>query len=155
VVPLLFRQEISAGQAYIDEALQDSDTCVLTGAPLMPGIAGGVGALVAVAANPRAVSAWSVYVFLIGPRLVVDAYRMTKLARGLPTVNVEQAAEVVCTLMSQSEGVETSSLLQPGKRFDDLLPTLAYLVFYRWIGVGDGWKRVWLWSQVREALRGL
>lgn len=155
VVPLLYRLEIRTTGGYLTEAMQDTKPHRPMGAAFLPGPAAQVGALVAVAANPRAVSAGVVEVFLFGPRLVVGAFIQFRAARHLKQAEVGRAASILAVLLGRDQGVETSRLLRRDEQLEDLLPTLAYLVFHRWVGVRSGWQQVYLYSMSREALRGV
>jgi hypothetical protein len=56
-------------------------------------------------------------------------------------------------LNAQESGLEPSRLLREGEKVQDILPELAYLSFYQWIGIGNKWMKVWLYSAAREALK--
>ncbi len=152
VVPLLYHLEIRTGGRYLSETMRDTEVHEVKGAMLVPGAARTAVAVAAIAANPRASSAGVVEVFLFGPRLVVDAVRQIRATRSVRGADRERAASMVLALLSRTEGVATTRLVRKGEKLDDLVPTLAYLVLYRWGGVRDEWRHVWLTSEARRAL---
>ncbi|NOT00924.1 MAG: hypothetical protein HOP29_09870 [Phycisphaerales bacterium] len=155
VIPLLYRQEFRVGDAYYDDVLRETE--VYGGSPgaliATPGMAKGIVAAAVIAANPRAFSAGFVEVFLTGPRLVVDALRRRRVRGEVHECDFRRAVEMVRLLHSLDGGIDTEKTLHRGERIDDLIPTLAYLVFYRWIGVRGQWTRIWLTSHGRESLQ--
>ncbi|HUU85458.1 MAG TPA: hypothetical protein VM243_18315 [Phycisphaerae bacterium] len=153
VIPLLYRLELRTAGGYLSEAAKDFNPHGPTGAPFLPGSAAYVGAVAAVVANPRAVSAGIVEVFLFGPRLVVGACQQIRAARHLKQANVELAAAILAVLLARDTGIDTHRFLKTGQKLEHLLPTLAYLTFHRWIGVRDDWQQVYVYSASRETLR--
>jgi hypothetical protein len=110
-----------------------------------------VGALVAFAANPRAVASGFVEIFLVGPRLLLDGLTMRRRAKQVADVSRERAAVAVMQLAAFDQGVSTKSLLKhevPGQ----LTRVLCLLVFHEWIGVSKTGDRVWLSTDARNRL---
>jgi len=156
MVPLLYRLETRTGGEYRTDL---SDPGVATGqmalraavvgGPFAAGLLG-VGTLV----NARATSSAFVEFFLLGPRLVVSALRQFTLSRRLHLADRQRAAGIVALLLGRSDGVDTDHLLHEGEELGGLLPVLAYLVYYQWIGAGEKWRRVWLDSETRRVISG-
>jgi hypothetical protein len=153
MIPLLYRQEIRVGEAYYDDVMRETEVYGSPGTVIgTPGMAKGIVAAATIAANPRAFSAGFVEAFLTGPRLVVGGLRRRRVARMVRRGDFRRAVELVGLLQTFDGGVETESPLRPGERIGDLMPTLAYLIFHRWIGVVPDWSRVWLVADARETL---
>lgn len=154
-VPLLYRKEQRTRGFYLSEVLRDTLPGKPTGAPLIPGPMQAVTETAAVAANPRFASAGLVELFLVGPRLVLSAWQQVRLAAGLHQVDRMRAAEVLYSLCKRNSGIDTLKLLRPGEHLGGFQPVLAYLTFHRWVGVGNKWEHVWLYSSERKTLLSL
>lgn len=153
VIPLLFRMESRTGGGYLAEVLRDSDVHGMPGIAFQHGTTRDVAAVGTMLANPRAFSSVFVEFFLFGPRMALGGYRQARMARRLAAADRPRAAQVLQRLLAVDGGIPSTSLLQRGETLDALLPTLAYLIFYEWIGVGHGWERVWIDSEARSKLR--
>lgn len=154
VIPLLFHMEARTGGGYLSDVLRDTQFHGLPGFALISGPAREAAAVGTMLANPRAFSSIFVEFFLFGPRMALGGYRQARMARRLSGSDRQRAAVILQRLLAVDGGMPSSSLLQRGETLDALLPTLAYLVFYQWIGVGHGWERVWIDSESRHKLRG-
>lgn len=150
VLPLLFRAEIQTGGDFLGNVARDITPNNAANAAMLVG--GELGMLYAFVIAPRQSSAGIVELLLFGPRLVVDAVRQIRTKLKTRGADLDRAAGVVAALLRQDQGVATVSLLRPGEQTEALLPTLGYLVFHDWVGVGDGGNRVWLLSDARRAL---
>jgi len=112
------------------------------------GIAAGV-----IAANSRSIASVFVEVFLGGPRLVLGGLCKQRMAKRLVSARTEKTERVIKELLQREKGFESTTLLRGAEKMEDLMPTLAYLLYYDWIGVGQDWKKVWLLSESRRVLR--
>ena len=149
-VPLLYHLELRTGGSYRAD-LSDSG--------LGPGRAymlaqSSIGLFAAAAANRRAISSVPVELFIFGPRLVLGGFHQAKLARRVRLADPGPAARIVCRLLGRESGLETATLLRAGATMEEVMPPLAYLAFHQWIGIGEGWGRVWLHSDARRLLSG-
>ena len=151
MVPLLYLMEIRTRGHYLAEAMRSANPHGPRGYALLPGFRAEIGAFAAIAANPRSASVL-VEFFLLGPRLVIDGSSQRKLARRVQLSELGRAGNVIAALLRRDSGLETDRLLSTEESLDDLMPTLAYLAFYRWIGVGEDWQRVWLHPDGRRVL---
>ena len=125
-----------------------------TGIALLLGPAAHIGAIGLMAANPRGTSSLFVEFFLLGPRLVLGAFQKIKTARLLKPVSRDRAAAILDVLMSEGKGVDSARLLGEGETLDAIIPTLAYLTAYDWIGMRDGWRHVWVSSESHRRFGG-
>lgn len=150
MLPGLYLLEIRTAGNYLSERVPDI-------APLPPvarGIftLGEVGAIAALATNPRTTSALFTELFLFGPRLVVGAFRQLRLRRYVRGADLRRAASVLGTLCELNDGIPAQDLLREGESSRALAATLAYLAFYEWIGVGNRGTKVWLPTEARRLL---
>lgn len=141
MVPLLYRLELRTAGDDLGEAADGAEVTPSSGYCLVPGPGRAVLAVATVAANPRAVSAGVIEFFLTGPRMVVSAVRQLRAVRHIRNADV-----------ARDRGTATTNLLNKDEQIADLVPTIAYLVFHRWIGARDGWQHVWLFSEARRTL---
>lgn len=118
----------------------------------MAGSGKSIVAVTHLAINARPVASHFVEVFLFGPRMVLSAIRQRRVRRSFGRVDFDRAVELVRLLGSVDGGVDLPVVLRRGETLDNLLPTLAYLVFHQWIGVRGAWERAWLTSEARESL---
>ena len=150
MLPGLYLLEIRTAGNYLSERVTDI-------APLPPvarGIftLGEVGAIAALATNPRTTSVLFTEVFLFGPRLVVGAIQQLRLRRYARGADLHRAAAVLGTLRELHDGIPAEDLIGENESARALAPTLAYLAFYEWIGVGNRGTRVWLLTEARRIL---
>jgi len=145
-VPLLYRLEIRTRGNYLGTVATESELAPPPHGMLIHGPCGAMLGIAAVAANPQQSAASIVEIFLAGPRLVLDAWKQTRLARHL------KAAEIIAELHAREDGLAVAKFILKGESFESLLPTFAYLSFHHWIGAGKGWNRIWLLTESREGL---
>jgi hypothetical protein len=88
----------------------------------------------------------------IGPRMVMHALGTRAARRRAGNVNLERAAEAVCTMSASDSAVSPAKLLRPGEPPDALEPLLAFLMFHHVADISSDGMRVWLNSDVRRAL---
>ncbi len=153
MVPLLYRLELQTRGDYLSTVMRETEVHGVRGFAFMPGPAREIVALGAVAVNPRATASLFVELFLFGPHIVVGELRQRKLAQRVRLVERSRAAGIVLLLLRRGTGVETASLVSATEDLDDIMPTLAYLAFHQWIGVGDNWQRIWLYSEAKRLLQ--
>ncbi len=153
-VPLLYRLERRTLGDYMAWASGDATPDGPRGFVFMPSPAAEIGAIAATAGNARLVSSLFVDFFLQGPRLVIGGLAQCKVAHRVQLAELSKGAEIIAKLLRRDTGLETKGLLCPEAGLDDLMPTLAYLTFYRWIGVAEDWQRVWIHSEERRVLGG-
>jgi hypothetical protein len=151
MIPLFYFWEFRAGGDYLGAVPSRESSQRLSDTPV-PGPAQAVGAASDETVSVRSPLAAFFGLFLSGPRMVVSALRQMRVARRLNADRL-RAAAVVHLLNVQESGVEPSRLLREGEKVQDILPELAYLSFYQWIGIGKKWAKVWLYSAAREALK--
>ena len=150
MLPALYLLEMRTAGSYLAERVTDI-------APLPPvarGVftLGEVGAIAALATNPRTTSTLFTEVFLFGPRLVLGAIRQLRLRRYARGADLHRAAAVLSTLRELTDGLPADDLLRERESSRALAPTLAYLAFYEWIGVGNRGAKVWLLTEARRVL---
>jgi len=152
MVPLLFRLELRTKGRYADNRIDEFVGIGPTGVAATPGLLLLPLAAASVAANSRTLASAFTEFFLLGPRAILFGMQHRRIARRFHTTSRERAGNVLLRLVCGTEGMETSRLLNQNEKIADLQPVLAYLVFYQWIGAGEQWHRVWLWSSVRGSL---
>lgn len=152
MIPLLFRLELRTQGKNSEDGLDDSIGPGFGGIAATPGLLQLPYAAVSAGVNARSIGAMVTGVFLLGPRAILWGLQRRRIAWRLQGANRVQAGQVLSRLADSTEGMETSMLLEEGQNLTDLQPVLAYLLHYQWIGVGDQWHRVWLWSFVRPPL---
>jgi len=152
-VPLLYRLEWRTRGAYLDGALGDAVDLGKRATPLGPWPNAEIVAVGSVLANSGRTASLFVEVFLLGPRLVIGGWRRAKLARRIQLHDRLRAARIIIApLLRRERGMDTKTLVADERGTVDLLPILAYLTFYQWIGVGSGWERIWLYSESKDLL---
>lgn len=146
MIPLLIHQEIRTQGRYRADL---SDTI-----PMTPGRVHGMtmafGAAAGLLVNARVTSSIFVEVFLIGPKLLLGGLELLRLSKPFIGVDHHRTATLFSFLLCRDSGVELDQLYQDNEQRNDLLPNLAYLSFYRWIGAAKNWDRVWLSSESRR-----
>lgn len=153
MIPLLYRMERRTGGDYYGRMLSETEVYAPPGGHMfMPGSGNFIIRGTYLALNARPVASHFIEVFLFGPRLVLSASRQRRICRALVGVDVARAVEIVRFLGSVEGGVDLPAVLRGAETCDSLLPTLAYLVFYQWIGVRGEWERIWLTSEARRSL---
>ena len=150
MLPALYLLEMRTAGNFLAERVTDI-------APLPPVARrvytlGEVGAIAALATNPRTTSTLFTEVFLFGPRLVTGAIRQLRLRRYARGADLRRAANVLSTLRELTDGLPADDLLCETESPRALAPTLAYLAFYEWIGVGNRGTKVWLLTEARRVL---
>jgi len=150
MLPALYILEIRTKGNYLSERVDEMTPLP----PIARGIftLGEFGAIAALATNPRTTSTLFTEVFLFGPRLVVDAIRQLRLRMYARGADVKRAASILATLTELHDGIPTEDLLRANESARTLAPTLAYLAFHDWIGVGNSGGKVWLLSDARRVL---
>jgi hypothetical protein len=88
----------------------------------------------------------------IGPRMVVHGLRRLRERRRAGSIDIDRCAAAVVMLMKADGGVPPVQLLNPGERPDVLEPLLGVLMFHEVADVSAKGDRVWVRSDVREAL---
>ena len=151
LVPILYVTELSLGGEQLCKILRSADSYGPKGTVLTAGPLADLDSLEVARPTIRAPSPL-VALFLGGPRLVLGAAHKMEVAWRLRRVDAKKAAEVLAILLSEQQGVDTTSRLCAEDELDDLIPTLAYLAFHRWIGMRDRWQHLWLFSESRELL---
>ena len=92
-------------------------------------------------------------VTLLGPGLLVMAYRkLSSLAR-FRGVSRDRAADALGSMLAVNEGIDIFQILQPGEKLGRIMPTLEYLSHYDWIGISKECDRVWASTEGRERLK--
>lgn len=153
LVPILYLLELATGGEHLSKILRSADSYGPKGAVLASGPLADLDSLEAARPSARPPSLLDA-LLLGGPRLVLAAAHQMEVAWRLRRVDLKQAAEILTILLSERQGVDTTSRLCADDELDDLIPTLAYLAFHRWIGMRDRWQHVWLFSESRELLSG-
>jgi hypothetical protein len=152
VIPLLYQLEIRTRGDYLGTVATAPGIAAPPGGMMAPGSYGPILGIAAVAANPTQSAAGFVEIFLFGPRLVLGAWRQTRLAGHLKDADVNRAAEIIAQLNARDSGLDVEKLIRKGETFERLLPTFAYLSFHQWIGVNEGWNRIWILTEKRAIL---
>jgi hypothetical protein len=96
------------------------------------------------------VAAFFTELFLLGPRLILDAVERLS-GRAVPP-HLDRAAEVVYDLWRTDGGVAPQSLLRPGETFSTLAPIIVWLKRHEWIDVSSRRDRVWLLTTARKRI---
>ncbi len=151
MIPLMVRMELRGGDGFLMSALPERPAG-WSRAMLVGGPAGLSVATAHALANPRALTAGPVEVFLTGPRLVVQTVQQLRARRALAGVPIRRAAEVVCTLQRYDHGQPPRRLCAPGEREEDLGPVLAWLALHDCVGIRADRERVFLYSAFRAAV---
>jgi hypothetical protein len=92
-------------------------------------------------------------VSLLGPGLLVMAYRKLSSVARFRSVSRERAADMLGQMLAVNQGVDIFAILKPGEKLDDVMPTLEYLSHYDWIGISKECDRVWASTEGREKLK--
>lgn len=150
MLPALYMLEIRTKGNFLAERVDE----ITPLPPIARGIftLGEFGAIAALASNPRTTSTLFTEVFLFGPRLVVDAFRQLRLRMYARGADIRRAASILSTLTELHDGLPTEDLLRANESARTLAPTLAYLAFHDWIGVGNSGGKVWLLTEARRVL---
>jgi hypothetical protein len=88
----------------------------------------------------------------IGPRMVMHAITTRAGRRRAGNVDLEHAAEAVCTMSATDSAVSPAKLLRPGEPPEALEPLLTFLMFHQLADISAAGDRVWLNSDVRRAI---
>ncbi|HNQ24243.1 MAG TPA: hypothetical protein PKK06_14240 [Phycisphaerae bacterium] len=150
-LPLLYCVEIHRDRRANEKARQEADPYAQVENALLPAPAREPARFGGVTANPRPAASF-MDAFLWGPRLVVAAVRRGQSAWYLRRADRVRAAEVLRVLLAEPAGVDTTSRFCREEDLPVWLPTLAYLTFYRWVGMRDAWEHIWLFSESRTLL---
>ena len=150
MLPALYMLEIRTKGNYLGERVDE----ITPLPPIARGIftLGEFGAIAALATNPRTTSTLFTELFLFGPRLVVDAIRQMRLRMYARGADVRRAASILSTLVELRDGIPTEDLLRANESPRTLAPTLTYLLFHDWIGVGNSGGKVWLLTEARRVI---
>jgi hypothetical protein len=151
MVPLLLRLEARTKGNYLADAVRDSapdSAGWMRGPSLLMPMAG----LTSTLRNPRGVSAGFMEIFLMGPRLLLRAYREARTLRVLAHVDRHLAANVLLKLVEREHGLPPKDLFPP-LEVPNATPTLAWLALQGWIGVAAGGERAYLYSEARRKLQ--
>jgi hypothetical protein len=136
--PLLFLLEISTRGKFAEEAVAEADNVD----PRVSFMAGTSGAEFVI-----------VMIFsLLGPGLILGAYRRLRgqlQHRGAP---IDRCAEVAGHLLLADVGIDLLSLKKPGESTVELLTVVEYLVHYDWAGLAHDGKRVWILTDAKKPL---
>lgn len=149
-LPLLFRLEYQTQGNYFSQLMQEPSRA--TGLSLLSPSSsiGNLGALAAWAANPGKTAGGFVELFMYGPRLILGAICRFRMSRSAGRPDRARAIEIVQLLLARDGGLELERILRGGETRESILPTLAWLVYHRWIDVGQKNQRVWLLTESRE-----
>ena len=136
--PLLFLLEISTRGKFAEETVAKVDDVD----PRVSILAGTSGAEFVI-----------VMIFsLLGPGLILGAYRRLRgqlQHRGAP---IDRCAEVAGHLLLADVGIDLLSLKKPGESTAELLTVVEYLVHYDWAGLAHDGKRVWILTDAEKPL---
>ena len=146
MIPLLYGMEMRTQGGFRTDL---SDVIPVPGVALVMGSRGAVPILML---NARATSSVFVEFFLLGPRLVLSGLRQRGLSRSVRLGDRQEAAAILERLSNRDDGIQTNGLLSESESVEKLLPTLAYLAYHQWIGVGETWQRLWLLTASRQVL---
>lgn len=156
MLPLLFRTELATGGRYFDESYYALRSSFPDMAPLTYSIHSPHGARwlpwVSVLMNLEGTTAMILELFLAGPRLFLSGYRHLRQANALKLVKTFRAADVVATLAKRQIGIAPNDLLSPDEKLEDIVPVLAWLGFYGWLGASENADRVFLYTESRRIL---
>jgi hypothetical protein len=92
--------------------------------------------------------AW-VEVLLFAPRTILSVIQQWKIRRAIGPVEMPLVAGTLELLLSHNESISTAELLPQGRTVGQLQGSLAYLVFFDWIGISKDGLRVWALSEAR------
>jgi hypothetical protein len=142
VIPTLFFTEIRTAGNYMSEVISPEEAqraqiahgMQAVGTLLNPRMSNTL-ALAAAIATPRASMAGFIELFLIGPRLILNATRTARLMSRLRGNDIHRTALLLHQLRIANVGIDLQRLLQNRETPADLELPLAYLVFYDWAGV--------------------
>jgi hypothetical protein len=95
-----------------------------------------------------------VELMLWGPRQVLSAIHNWRLMRRFREIDLGREGRILLCLMSASTGVKIDQLMLPKETRANLVPSIAYLAYYDWVGVAEAGDKVWLLSEGRERLMG-
>jgi len=158
-IPALFVTEIRTAGEFMSAAITPDQAnramaaqAVKTVGTLINPRLGNTLALAAAIASPRASTAGFVELFLTGPRLLLSAFRNTRMTIRLRSVDVERTALLLHQLLRANIGVPIQSLLQKSERPGDLELPLAYLVFHDWAAVAADHSKAWILSDAKKDL---
>lgn len=151
VLPLLYHLEWRTNGTFRADLSNAVDVPAGTATSLYVA-GGGVMAAGVMAANSRSIASALVEVFLGGPRLVLGGLCKQRFAKRLASARTVRTERVIEELLRRDKGIESTNLLQGDEKMEDLMPSLAYLSYFDWIGVGKGWAKVWLFSESRRVL---
>jgi hypothetical protein len=91
-------------------------------------------------------------VFNTGPRMVLHAMRSYSARKQAGKIDLERAAEAVCTMSATDTAVSPAKLLRAGVPPEQLEPLLSFLMFHHIADISADGDRVWLNSDVRRAI---
>lgn len=153
MVPLLVRMAYRTTGEHFVQAMTDSEVYVPHGGLLfVPGTFPRMLACATVAANANIIAKGVTDVFATGARLVVSGWRQWGTSIALRDVERLRIAGIVRLLWGVHEGVDTTHVLRPQEKVQDLLPVLAYLAHHGWIGIRSDGARIWLSPDARLIL---
>ncbi len=89
---------------------------------------------------------------LIGPRLLLGAWRENHRRRPFRHVDRGRACDILHILLNRDDGIETAALIHPHEPPADFRLTLRYLQHHLWIDLSRPGDRAWLPSEARRAL---
>jgi hypothetical protein len=145
-VPLLFRLEWQTHGRYFEDSVAGAgSTSGWQSMNTWNALAGFYGDPEIVASGLTEISLW-------GPRQILDAAEKLRMVRRMKHVNRRQTEEVVARLLASDHGVVIENLGLSEQDTCDLLPALAYLLVYDWIGVSKDGRRIWLTDESRKKL---
>jgi hypothetical protein len=148
LIPLLFWTERRTRGGFLADTVIEAG-----GGSELPYLLGGdLGLLISFATNPRVTMSGFIEIFLTGPRFVLDAFEKMNRARRVRSVDQDRAAAIVADLLRTDRGVPIQSLVRPGERLATLDVSLAYLLFFDWIGLSKDRSRVWILTEARQRL---
>ena len=152
LIPFLFRLEVIAQGDYLGRAAREFDPQgTMPGRTVLVSFSQ-VGMIAAARANERAAVSGFIELFLLGPRLVVTAWRQIRLRRLSRDADRMRAARVLETLAAAPSHVRPQTLLKDNEQEPAIARVLAYLLFFDWIGIAHDGGKVWLLTEARDVL---